>query len=54
MMQVQEGEKKVQISSTLLRRFDAMKALDEWKKKHGNALKNWDFVSVIRHWREQQ
>ncbi|MDO8505638.1 MAG: hypothetical protein Q7S48_03615 [bacterium] len=53
-MQVQEVEKKEQISTALRRRFDAMKALEEWKKQYGSTLKNWDFISVIRHWREQR
>lgn len=51
-MQVQELEKKAQISTVLRRRFEAMKALEEWKKRYGSTLKNWDFISVIRHWRE--
>ncbi|MBI2552518.1 hypothetical protein HYW17_04455 [Candidatus Uhrbacteria bacterium] len=53
-MQYAEEQLKTERQAiSLKRRFDAMKALEQWKRQHGEKLKNWDFVAVLRHWREQ-
>ena len=54
MQQLQETFTKDQVAVSLQKKFEAVKALEEWKKKYGGKLKNWDFIAVLRHWREQR
>ena len=50
-MQVTQEQTKIQ-TSVIQRRQDAVKSLEEWRKRYGHKLKGWDVVGELRKWRD--